>query len=179
MCGTTRRKAAKAASKSMANLDETDIVIVACRHVIAQNVINMFRGEMYVCTYVGIKSLYKLCFLNRYSYSHYLYEKVFAPCGVQWLWEDIGHNANLHCFHSLGLWTWSQHFQWYIQSTFLALSGLHAGAGAGEDMEQFFPTCHIWVHPQRIWVQQVKACDVHVDIFLFPIRNKFKMQFWC
>lgn len=89
MCGTTRWKAAKAASKSMANLDETGIVIGGCRHVIAQKAVNMFRGEMYVCTYVGIKSLYKLHFLNRYGYSHYLHEKVFAPRGVQWLWEDI------------------------------------------------------------------------------------------
>jgi len=46
MCGTTRWKAAKAASKTMTNLDETGIVIGGCRHVIAQKAVNMFRGEM-------------------------------------------------------------------------------------------------------------------------------------
>ena len=51
MCGTTRWKAAKAASKTMPNLDETGIVTGGCRHVIAQKAVNMFRGEMYVCTY--------------------------------------------------------------------------------------------------------------------------------
>lgn len=30
-----------------------------------------------------------LVFPDRYGYSHYLHEKVFAPCGVQWLWQDI------------------------------------------------------------------------------------------
>ena len=41
--------------------------------------------------YVGIKFLCitLVVFLNRYGYSHYLHEKVFAPHGVQWLWEDI------------------------------------------------------------------------------------------
>jgi len=48
MCGTTRWKAAKAASKTMPNLDETGIVTGGCRHVIAQKAVNMFRGEMYV-----------------------------------------------------------------------------------------------------------------------------------
>ena len=53
MCGTTRWKAAKAASKSMPNLDETGIFIGGCRHVIAQKAVNMFRGEMYI----------KICFV--------------------------------------------------------------------------------------------------------------------
>ena len=52
MCGTTRWKAAKAASKTMPNLDETGIVTGGCRHVIAQRAVNMFRGEMYIeCVY--------------------------------------------------------------------------------------------------------------------------------
>ena len=46
ICGTTRWKAAKAASKTMPNLDETGLVVGGCRHVIAQKSVNMFRGEM-------------------------------------------------------------------------------------------------------------------------------------
>ena len=48
MCGTSRWKAAKAASKTMRYLDETGAVIAGCCHVIAQKAVNMFRGEMYV-----------------------------------------------------------------------------------------------------------------------------------
>ena len=46
MCGTTRWKAAKASSKTMANLDETGLEVAGCRHGIAQKAVNMFRGEM-------------------------------------------------------------------------------------------------------------------------------------
>jgi len=46
MCGTSRWKAAKAASKGMKNLDETGLVIAGCRHTIAQAAVNIFRGEM-------------------------------------------------------------------------------------------------------------------------------------
>lgn len=48
MCGTSRWKAAKVASKSMRNLDETGLVVGGCRHTIAQAAVNMFRGEMYM-----------------------------------------------------------------------------------------------------------------------------------
>lgn len=91
MCGTTRWKAAKAASKSMPNLDETGIVIGGCRHVIAQKAVNMFTGEMYVCQnyFLCIGIISNNGFLNSYGYSHYLHEKVFAPQGVQWLWQDV------------------------------------------------------------------------------------------
>ena len=50
MCGTSRWKAAKATSKTMKGLDETGVVVAGCRHIIAQKAVNMFRGEMYVCT---------------------------------------------------------------------------------------------------------------------------------
>ena len=46
MCGTTRWKAAKAASKTMPHLDETGLEVAGCRHGIAQKAVNMFRGEM-------------------------------------------------------------------------------------------------------------------------------------
>ena len=46
MCGTTRWKAAKAASKTMKNLDETGLVVAGCRHIMAQKAVNMFRGEL-------------------------------------------------------------------------------------------------------------------------------------
>ena len=46
MCGTTRWKAAKAFSKTMANLDETGLEVAGCRHGIAQKAVNMFCGEM-------------------------------------------------------------------------------------------------------------------------------------
>ena len=46
MCGTSRWKAAKSASKTMKNLDETGIVVSCCHHQIAQKAVNMFRGEM-------------------------------------------------------------------------------------------------------------------------------------
>ena len=46
LCGTTRWKAAKAASKSMTNLDETGLEVAGCRHALALNALNMFRGEM-------------------------------------------------------------------------------------------------------------------------------------
>ena len=48
MCGSTRWKAAKARSKTMARLDETGLSVAGCRHIVAQKAINMFRGEMYV-----------------------------------------------------------------------------------------------------------------------------------
>ena len=50
MCDPTRWTVVKVASKTMPNLDETGMVIGGCRHVIAQKAVNMFRGEMYVCT---------------------------------------------------------------------------------------------------------------------------------
>ena len=46
MCGTSRWKAAKSASKTMKNLDETGIVVACCRHQITQKAVNMFRGEV-------------------------------------------------------------------------------------------------------------------------------------
>jgi hypothetical protein len=46
MCGTTRWKAAKAASRTMPHLDETGLEVAGCRHGIAQKALNMFRGEM-------------------------------------------------------------------------------------------------------------------------------------
>lgn len=46
MCGSSRWKAAKAASKTMKNLDETGLIVSGCRHSIAQKALNMFRGEM-------------------------------------------------------------------------------------------------------------------------------------
>lgn len=45
-CGTTWWKAAKAISKSMANLDETGLEVAGCRHALALKTLNMFRGEM-------------------------------------------------------------------------------------------------------------------------------------
>lgn len=47
-CGTTRWKAAKVLSKTLANQDETGLEVAACRHSIALKALNMFRGEMYV-----------------------------------------------------------------------------------------------------------------------------------
>ena len=46
MCGTTRWKAVKAMSKSLANLDESGLEVAGCRHGIGQKAVNMFRGEM-------------------------------------------------------------------------------------------------------------------------------------
>ena len=46
MCGSSRWKAAKDASKTMKNWDETGLIVSGCRHSIAQRAINMFRGEM-------------------------------------------------------------------------------------------------------------------------------------
>ena len=46
MCGTTRWKAAKASSKTMANLDETGLEVAGCHHGIVQKAVNMFRGGM-------------------------------------------------------------------------------------------------------------------------------------
>ena len=54
-CGSTRWKAAKATSKTMA-IDETGLEVAECRHVIGQKAINMFRGEMLV----SICTCYKL-----------------------------------------------------------------------------------------------------------------------
>ena len=72
----------------MPNLDETGIVIGGCRHVIAQKAVNMFRGEMYVCILICV-SLILLVLFYSYGYSHYLHENVFAPQGVQFLWQDV------------------------------------------------------------------------------------------
>ena len=58
MCGTSRWKAAKAASKTMQHLDETGVVIAGCRHIIAQKALNMFRGEMYMYTYFIVQMLF-------------------------------------------------------------------------------------------------------------------------
>ena len=107
---TTRWKAAKAASKSMANLDETGIVIGGCRHVIAQKAVNMFRGEMYVCTYVGIKSLY-ISFISLTGMAiHIIYMRkclFLVGCsgyGRTWC-VNIGlrHDANLCYLHSIDM----------------------------------------------------------------------------
>ena len=46
ICGTTRWKDAKVASKTMTNLDETGLEVAGCRHALALKAINMFRGEM-------------------------------------------------------------------------------------------------------------------------------------
>ena len=46
LCGSTRWKAAKAASKTMTNLDETGLEVAGCRHALALKALNMFRGEM-------------------------------------------------------------------------------------------------------------------------------------
>ena len=45
-CGTTRWKAAKAVSKSLANFNESGLEVAGCRHAIGQKAVNMFRGEM-------------------------------------------------------------------------------------------------------------------------------------
>lgn len=45
-CGTTRWKAAKAASKTMVHLDETGLEVGGCRHGLGLKALNMFRGEM-------------------------------------------------------------------------------------------------------------------------------------
>ena len=66
MCGTTRWKAAKAASKSMSSLDETGVSMAGCRHVIGQKALNMFRGEMYALTH-AITTLPMSLGSNRYS----------------------------------------------------------------------------------------------------------------
>jgi hypothetical protein len=47
LCGTTKWKAAKSLSKTMANLDETGLEVAGCRHGIAQKAVNMFRGEIF------------------------------------------------------------------------------------------------------------------------------------
>ena len=70
MCGTSRWKAAKAASKTMQHLDETGVVVAGCRHIIAQKAVNMFRGEMCVCVYVSLAFIVVLFILYRYGYTH-------------------------------------------------------------------------------------------------------------
>jgi len=46
MCGSSRWKGTKAASKQMRNLDETGLIIAGCRYTIAQSAVDVFRGEM-------------------------------------------------------------------------------------------------------------------------------------
>lgn len=48
MCGTTRWKAAKAVSKSLANLDKSGLEVAGCRHAVGQKAVNTFRGELLV-----------------------------------------------------------------------------------------------------------------------------------
>jgi hypothetical protein len=68
MCGTTRWKAAKSTSKTMANLDETGLEVAGCRHGIAQKAVNMFRGEIF-------------------GYPHYLHTRFFM--NVVCFWADV------------------------------------------------------------------------------------------
>ncbi|XP_065891337.1 uncharacterized protein [Dysidea avara] len=138
-CGTTRWKAAKAVSRTMPTLDETGIVTGGCRHVIAQKAVNMFRGEIY-------------------GYSHYLHEKVFAPRGVRWLWQDVicqywnwarsktalfpGSRA-MDMKPALSVMHAKAH-SWHCQILWGSRWQDGAGGGAGEDMEQFFSYISRW-----------------------------------
>lgn len=110
MCGTTRWKAAKAASKTMPNLDETGIVTGGCRHVIAQKAVNMFRGEMYVC------NVYIILFVNYFHYTDMatliIYTRKYLPqimsngCGkMLFVNIGVGHRARIHFSHSREQWT--------------------------------------------------------------------------
>ena len=56
MCGTSRWKAAKSASKTMKNLDETGIVVSCCRHQIAQKALNIMLEEKcsQLCVYMTL-----------------------------------------------------------------------------------------------------------------------------
>ena len=46
MCGMTKWKVAKAVSKSLANLDETELEVAGYRHATGQKAVNMFCGEV-------------------------------------------------------------------------------------------------------------------------------------
>ena len=86
LCGSTRWKAAKAVSKTMANLDETGLEVAGCRHALALKAINMFHGEMqvfYVCARMNdhVKLSYS------FGYPHYLHTKKFSK--TRCVWADV------------------------------------------------------------------------------------------
>ena len=86
-CGSTRWKAAKASSKTMANLDETGLEVAGCRHVIGQKAINMFRGEMLVSlVHYQMWSSSDSFVCSRFGYPHFLHLKFKS---VPYVWADI------------------------------------------------------------------------------------------
>ena len=70
LCGSTFWKAAQDQSRKFAKLDETGIVMISCRHRIAQKALNMFRGELF-------------------GYSYYLQKNYLANHGLSLLYTDV------------------------------------------------------------------------------------------
>eukprot|EP00795_Rhopilema_esculentum_P017827 gene17827-9517_t len=70
LCGSTLWKAAQERSRKFAKLDETGIVMISCRHRIAQKALNMFRGELF-------------------GYSYYLQKNFLAERGLTMLYTDV------------------------------------------------------------------------------------------
>ncbi|XP_065901149.1 uncharacterized protein [Dysidea avara] len=141
LCGSTRWKAAKTKSKTMANLDETGLSVGGCRHVIAQKAVNMFRGEIH-------------------GYTHYLHTRIFGPSGVRHIWVDV------ICKY----WPWARNKQslfdmgdmkaclpvmhakahsWHCQILWGGRWQDGAAGGSGEDMEQLFSYLSRWGFPTK------------------------------
>ena len=89
MCGTSRWKAAKAASKTMQHLDETGVVIAGCRHIIAQKALNMFRAWGNVHVYIFYCSNVVLLYICRYGYTHFLHMHYLSQRNLDFLMQDV------------------------------------------------------------------------------------------
>ncbi|XP_064390969.1 uncharacterized protein LOC135338816 isoform X2 [Halichondria panicea] len=132
LCGTTRWKAAKAISKTMANLDETGLEVAGCRHALALKALNMFRGEIF-------------------GYPHYLHTKYFSKAKCVWAdvmcqyWPWAKSKVNscpetkdaMSSQPCLSVMHAKAH-SWHCQVLWGGRWQPNSAAGAGEEMEQLF-----------------------------------------
>lgn len=132
LCGSTRWKAAKAASKTMKNLDETGLEVAGCRHALALKALNMFRGEMF-------------------GYPHYLHTQNFqsAKCiwadiiCQYWPWavvkaESCPNLRSAMCAQPCLSVMHAKAHSWHCQILWGGRWQEGAAGGAGEEMEQLF-----------------------------------------
>ena len=69
-CGDSTWRAAGNTGRKKANLDETGLEILGCRHSVAQAAVSMYYGEIY-------------------GYAHYLQKEKMIPNKVKFMWYDV------------------------------------------------------------------------------------------
>ncbi|XP_072045397.1 uncharacterized protein [Amphiura filiformis] len=134
-CGNSKWKAARETTSRHSKLDETGLVVVGCRHAIAQKAVNMHAGELY-----GYSHYLHIHFLMQQSVD-YLFQDIMCK---YWLWANkVGTTSSLWqegttCIKpALSVFHAKAH-SWHCQVSWGGRYVEGAGAGAGEDMEQAF-----------------------------------------